>query len=83
MNRIIVEVLGGVVCDVHSAEPIQVMIVDWDDIKQGDVRLSFTPADTEIIKRLEGLTYKAAFNAKLIDLLAEAREYQAKQEDMQ
>jgi hypothetical protein len=34
--RVVVEVSGGVVQAVYAAEGTQVLVVDWDDISEGD-----------------------------------------------
>lgn len=36
MKQVVVEVLGGVVQDVYADEGIRVVVVDWDNLEEGE-----------------------------------------------
>lgn len=46
MTKVIIEIRGGCLAAVHSDKPIEYVLMDWDDIKEGGRDLEPSPADT-------------------------------------
>jgi len=55
MNKIIIEISGGVCSSVTTNVPVEVMFVDWDDIKEGGKphEWNLTPVEGDLERRLQ------------------------------
>lgn len=67
MNRVIVEVRGGVAEVTGCTGNVEVLMVDWDNIKAGDPL-----PDSETVR----IDSYDQFEAKLVSIRDEAKQYQ-------
>lgn len=65
MDRLVVEVRGGVVVGVYSSMAAQVTILDWDHIEDGDKSHGVVTEATLSLSDMPSDTYRLAKSAHL------------------